>query len=172
MATWSCGIPFLLKIKFEFRFFFCSVVSRGIELLCKKHRLQLCERTAPLISFVRFRYINLCSADSSVMICFISFLSASINLPSDQLFAYCRLTRFRTKNMKYFMLIRIPLDGISLNLMSWIFFENLSTKFKFNYNLTRIMVALHEDLCTFMVISRSALPKMRNVSDKVCLDIQ
>jgi hypothetical protein len=35
-----------------------------------------------------------------------------------------------------------------------VFFANLSRKFdrKFNYNLTRITVVLHEDLCTVMVI--------------------
>ena len=36
----------------------------------------------------------------------------------------------------------------------------------FDYNMTRIMGTLHEDLCTFMIISHSFLLRMRNVSDK------
>jgi hypothetical protein len=30
------------------------------------------------------------------------------------------------------------------------------------------MVTLHEDLCTFMKVSRWILPRMRNVSDEIC----
>jgi hypothetical protein len=37
---------------------------------------------------------------------------------------------------------------------------------KFLENLTRITGALHEDLCTFMTISRSVLLIIRNVSDR------
>jgi len=32
------------------------------------------------------------------------------------------------------------------------FFENLSRKFKFHYNMTRITGTLHEDVCTFMIM--------------------
>jgi len=32
--------------------------------------------------------------------------------------------------------------------------------------MTRIMGTVHEDLCTFMIISHSVLLRMRNVSDK------
>ena len=42
---------------------------------------------------------------------------------------------------------RLPLDGFSWNLIFWVFFENLSRKFKFHWNLTRITGSLHEDLC-------------------------
>jgi len=34
------------------------------------------------------------------------------------------------------------------------FFENLSRKFKFHYNLTKITGTLHEDQYTFLIISR------------------
>jgi hypothetical protein len=44
--------------------------------------------------------------------------------------------------------------------------KNLSRKFKFHLNLTGIVGTLHEDLSTFMKISRSVLLRMRNVSDK------
>jgi hypothetical protein len=54
----------------------------------------------------------------------------------------------------------------------WGFFENLSRKFMFLYNLTRITGTLHEDLCTFMIISRWILLRKRNVSDKSCIENQ
>jgi hypothetical protein len=47
------------------------------------------------------------------------------------------------------------------------FFENLSIKLKFHQNLTRIKGTLHENLCTFMIISRWILLRMRNVPDKI-----
>ena len=37
---------------------------------------------------------------------------------------------------------------------------------KFNYNLARIVSTLHEDLCTFMTMSRRILFGMRNFSEK------
>ena len=49
-----------------------------------------------------------------------------------------------------------------------VFFENLSRKSEFHYHLTRITDALHEDLCTFMTISRWILRTVRNVSGKSC----
>jgi hypothetical protein len=49
----------------------------------------------------------------------------------------------------------------------WVFLENLSRKFKFHYNLTRITDTPHADLCTFVIISRWILLRMRNVSDKI-----
>ena len=41
-------------------------------------------------------------------------------------------------------------------------------KIQVSLNLTRITGTLHEDLCTFMIISRSFLLRMRNVSYKIC----
>jgi hypothetical protein len=43
----------------------------------------------------------------------------------------------------------------------------MSRKFKCHQNLTRIRGILHEDICTFVIISRSILRRMRNVSEKV-----
>jgi hypothetical protein len=34
--------------------------------------------------------------------------------------------------------------------------------------VTRITGTLHEDLCTFVIVSRRILLRMRNVSDKSC----
>ena len=39
----------------------------------------------------------------------------------------------------------------------------LVIKFKFHYNLTIITGTLHEDRCTFLILSRSFLLRMRNV---------
>jgi hypothetical protein len=61
----------------------------------------------------------------------------------------------------------LPVDGFSLNLIfEHFFFRNMARKFKFHYNLTKITGTLHEDPCTFTIISRSILT-MRNVSDKI-----
>jgi hypothetical protein len=52
------------------------------------------------------------------------------------------------------------------------FSENLSRKFKFQYNLTTITGTSREDQHTFLIISRSVLRGMRNVSDKRCRENQ
>jgi hypothetical protein len=52
------------------------------------------------------------------------------------------------------------------------FFENMSRKFKVHLNLTRITSILHEDVCTFVKISRWILLTMTNVSDKLCRENQ
>jgi hypothetical protein len=57
---------------------------------------------------------------------------------------------------------RLPLNVFSRNLI--FIFENLSSTFKFHWNLTRITGALREDQCTFLIISRSVLLRMRNDS--------
>jgi hypothetical protein len=49
----------------------------------------------------------------------------------------------------------------------WVFFENLSTKFKFHWNLTGTTGTLHEDLRTFMIVPFCPLLRMKNISDKV-----
>ena len=48
----------------------------------------------------------------------------------------------------------------------WMFFENMSRKFKFHENRTRIMGTLREDQYMFLIISRSFLFGVRNFSDK------
>ena len=61
---------------------------------------------------------------------------------------------------------RLPPDGFSLNLIFEYFFSELCRgKFKFHYR-TLIKGTLHEDKQTFMIISRSMLLRMRNVSGK------
>ena len=54
----------------------------------------------------------------------------------------------------------------------WVLFENQSRKFKFHKNLTGIADTLHEDLCTFVTISRSVMLRMINASDKSCRENQ
>ena len=50
--------------------------------------------------------------------------------------------------------------------------QNLSKNFNIHYKLKRISYTLHEDLCTFMIISRWILLRMRNVSDESCRENQ
>ena len=52
------------------------------------------------------------------------------------------------------------------------FFENSWRKFKFNKNLTRIMGILHENVSTFVTISRKIFRRMRNTLDKSCRENQ
>jgi hypothetical protein len=54
----------------------------------------------------------------------------------------------------------------------WVFFENLSRKFNFNYNMTRITGTLHEYLFTFMVIQCWVILRMRKFSDKTVQKIK
>jgi hypothetical protein len=61
---------------------------------------------------------------------------------------------------------RLPLDGLSLNLVFEYFSKFCLEKFNFNYNLTNVRDTLHEDLCIFTIISRLIVLKMKNISDK------
>jgi hypothetical protein len=45
-------------------------------------------------------------------------------------------------------------------------FRNFVEKIQILLHMTRIAGTLHEDLCTFMIISRAILLTVRNVSDK------
>ena len=69
---------------------------------------------------------------------------------------------------------RLPLDGFSWNLIFeiFLFFENISRKFKIHYTPIRIAVTVHEDQYTSMIISRSLRLRMRNVSGTVCRENQ
>jgi hypothetical protein len=51
-------------------------------------------------------------------------------------------------------------------------FRKSVKNFHFFYNLTRIPGILHEDLRTFMIISRRILLRMRNVSEEMCRENQ
>ena len=67
---------------------------------------------------------------------------------------------------------RLPLDGFSWNLILENVFENRSRKFKFHYRATRITGTLHENPCTFMVISRWIIFRIIKVSGKSCSENQ
>jgi hypothetical protein len=55
----------------------------------------------------------------------------------------------------------------------WVFFENLSRKFEFQSNLTWISVFYMKTLyCTFMIVSRSIVLRISNVSGKNCRENQ
>jgi hypothetical protein len=62
--------------------------------------------------------------------------------------------------------------GRNLMKFGWVFFENLSIKFKLHYIWTRVMGTLHDKQCTFSIMSLSALLIMRNLSDMSCIKNQ
>jgi hypothetical protein len=63
---------------------------------------------------------------------------------------------------------KAPTGWIFMKFDIRVFFENLSRKFNFHQNLTRITGTLHKVQYTFLITSRSFLLTMRNVSDKIC----
>jgi hypothetical protein len=64
-----------------------------------------------------------------------------------------------------------PTGRIFMEFDTRIFFENLSRKFSFDLTLTRITVSLHKDRSA-LIISRSVLLRMINVSDEICTENQ
>ena len=64
---------------------------------------------------------------------------------------------------------RLLVNGFSWN---WVFFENLLRKFKFHWSRTWITGTLNDDQYIFLIISRSFLLTMRNVSAKVLKKIK
>jgi hypothetical protein len=85
--------------------------------------------------------------------------------------------KFRKATISFVMFVRpsVRMEKLSyhrtdiITFDSCVFFENLSIKLKFHSNLTRVTCTFHEDVSTFrpMIISRSMLFRMRNVSDKI-----
>jgi hypothetical protein len=67
---------------------------------------------------------------------------------------------------------RLTLDGFIWNLIFHAFSKKKSRNFKFYSHRTTITCTLHEDQYTFLIISRSILLRMRNVSDKSCIGNQ
>jgi len=67
---------------------------------------------------------------------------------------------------------RLLLHGFSWNLIFGYFSKNMPRKFKFHYNMTRLTGTLHEDQYTFFIVSHSFPFRMRNVSFKICREIQ
>jgi len=61
-----------------------------------------------------------------------------------------------------------PTGRIFIKFDIWAFFENPSRKFKLHQNMTRIAGTLHADQYTCLIIPRSFLLRIRNVSDKDC----
>ena len=60
-----------------------------------------------------------------------------------------------------------PTERIFIKIGFWVFFENQSRKSRFHWSLWRITGTWHENQYTFLVIFRSLLLRIRNVSDKV-----
>ena len=94
---------------------------------------------------------NLCSLGNSFIICAYAFRGFRKVVKSDYLLRH---------------------GWIFMKFDIWLFFENMSRKLNFHKNLTRVNGTLHEHQYTFLVIFRSVLLGMRNVSDKVCRENQ
>jgi hypothetical protein len=62
-------------------------------------------------------------------------------------------------------------DFFKMKFDMWVFLENLCTKFKFHWNLTRVTGTLHVYQYTFMRVFRWIL-RLRNVADKSCGEIK
>jgi hypothetical protein len=58
-------------------------------------------------------------------------------------------------------------EWIFMKFVTRVFFGNLWRKFKFHWNMKGIRRILHEDLCTFMIVSRWIHLRMRIFSDKI-----
>jgi hypothetical protein len=85
-----------------------------------------------------------------------------------------RVGRIATSEISFVMSVRppawnnsAPTGRIFMKFDIWVFCENMSWRFKFPENLTRITGSLLEDVCTF-IISRWILLRMRYVSEKSC----
>jgi len=85
------------------------------------------------------------------------------------------LSKLRKATVSFVMSVRlcawnnsVPTGRVFMKSDIWVFLENVSRKFKFHKNMTGIMGTLHENLCAFLIMSRSVRLRMRNVSDKSC----
>jgi hypothetical protein len=99
-------------------------------------------------------------------------LSQIINLSTGILSVFAKLQR---ATISFVMSVRptawndsAPTGRIFVKFDIWVFYENMSRKFKFYENLTRTTGTLHEDLCTLMIASSWILRRMRSVSEKNC----
>ena len=63
-----------------------------------------------------------------------------------------------------------PTGRIFMKSDVWVFLENLSREFKFNWNMTRIMGTFSQDLCTFIAVSCWVIFRVRNLSGKNCTE--
>ena len=114
--------------------------------------------------------------DQWAVSCHLSDLVSSIrvNLFGTQKPFLGALVKLRKTTISFVMSVRphgttgLPLKRLSWNLMFRALLENLSRIFKFHYNLTRIKGTLREGLCTFMIIFRCIVLRIRNGSDKSC----
>ena len=61
-----------------------------------------------------------------------------------------------------------PTGRIFMKFDIWVYLEKYVRKFNFHLYLTRITGILREHQCTFMVVCRSVLLRMTNVSDESC----
>jgi hypothetical protein len=66
----------------------------------------------------------------------------------------------------------LPTTRISINLIFEYFFSKICLENSFHSNLTTITGTLREDLCTFIIITRSILLRIRNILEEICRESQ
>jgi len=66
----------------------------------------------------------------------------------------------------------VPTGRIFIKFDIWMFSENLSRKVELRWSLTRKTDTSHDDLCTFITLSRSFLLRTRNISDESRIENQ
>jgi hypothetical protein len=76
--------------------------------------------------------------------------------------------KLRRATISFVMSVRIEQLGCHWKFHIWVFFENLSRKFRFHENLTIIAGTIREDQYIFFDISRPFLLRTQNVSWKSC----
>ena len=139
-------------------------------------------RTVVTICTTSLTFNNSTFCPHSVFMCFVWIWeqTAIISLNSID-WLVCRRVRKIVKTDCYHRHVRLsvcphttplPIDGISWNILTWLFFEHLPRKYKNHWNRTRITRTLHDGQYTFVITSRSVLLIMRNVSDKICRENQ
>ena len=95
------------------------------------------------------------------------FLDAFAKLRKATISFFMSACLFVRPSVRPFALKKSASTGrIFMEFLIWVLFENISRKFKFHWNLTRIADTLQEGQYTFMIISCLVLLRIRNISDK------
>jgi hypothetical protein len=95
-----------------------------------------------------------------------------ISLSTSTLLVFRRFYKIAKRDNSFVIPVRpsvwnnSTLHGCSWNVIRWVFCENLSIIFKFQWILTRITGSLHQDLRIFLVTSRLIFLRIRTVSWK------
>ena len=148
----------------------------GQDVLGKKKISFLCRdlSACSLVGLSFFNYYNDANPiNISGTLCWSLNFSRPQSINSEFLISLGAFTKLRKATISFVMLVRLSAWNNSVRngrifkkRYIWLFFENLSRKFKFHLNRTRIAYISHEDSYTFFTMPCSVFLRMRNVSDK------